>query len=256
MPLCVACSLRLSCRGALLTSCRGALPTSCQELTGSVVHPKPPARRQQYFKRRMIGAAINALGFFTILGGGPGPGACNPGQTPNPSPTGFALVTPLGPNKNAGFFLALRDVLDIRLNYNLLGHDHLVVDGVGAGTRLLFSLYRVEVSVDLNLQQHNIPGIGIPGKASHSVLLHFANIRPVGTLAHLTNGTDHCSLGVRVALEDQAAFWAFDFPMSQVKPMRFETINRLKWLNPLVKRLATVEKEQLVVPWVQLNPDI
>ncbi|KAJ7108203.1 hypothetical protein C8R44DRAFT_884968 [Mycena epipterygia] len=31
-----------------------------------------------------------------------------------------------------------------------------------------------------------------------------------------------------------------DFPMSQVKPMRFETINRLKRLNPLVKRLATV----------------
>ncbi|KAJ6567787.1 hypothetical protein B0H10DRAFT_2238504 [Mycena sp. CBHHK59/15] len=136
---------------------------------------------------------------------------------------------------------------------------------------LLFSSYCVEVSVNLTLQQHHIPGIGIPGKvlvaqitdslgssdpssnyqckdlalvvlmigfighgqpllslvdwrtvpsevhaASRSVVLNFADIHPVGTMAHLTGGTDHCSLGVRVALEDQAAFWAFAYLL--VKP--------------------------------------
>ncbi|KAJ7468355.1 hypothetical protein B0H11DRAFT_1921222 [Mycena galericulata] len=141
---------------------------------------------------------------------------------------------------------------------------------------LLFSSYRVEISVDLNLRQNHIPGIGIPGKVvvaqitdklvvlmvgflghekpflslvdwcavpsdvqavrtsnskyqsvfdpiqtSRSVVLHFADIHPVGTLAHLTGGADHCSLGVRVALEDQAAFWAFAYLL--VKPLAHAT---------------------------------
>ncbi|KAJ7843587.1 hypothetical protein B0H13DRAFT_1909301 [Mycena leptocephala] len=120
---------------------------------------------------------------------------------------------------------------------------------------LLFSSYQVEVSVDLNLQQHHIPGIGIPGKVlvaqitdelgskpacspllslvdwsgvpsdvqatSRSVVLHFADLRPVGTLAHLTGGTDDCSFGVRVTLEDQAAFWAFAYLL--VKPLAHVT---------------------------------
>ncbi|KAJ7656912.1 hypothetical protein DFH06DRAFT_1132126 [Mycena polygramma] len=141
---------------------------------------------------------------------------------------------------------------------------------------LLFSSYCAEISVDLTLQQHHVPGIGIPGKilvaqitdnldlvlvvlligfighsepflslvdwrgvssevhavrvistaakpyltstqASRSVVLHFADIHPVGTVAHLTGGIDRCSLGVRVALEDQAAFWAFAYLL--VKPL-------------------------------------
>ncbi|KAJ7438033.1 hypothetical protein B0H11DRAFT_2254968 [Mycena galericulata] len=125
---------------------------------------------------------------------------------------------------------------------------------------LLFSSYRVEVSVDLNLHQHHVPGIGIPGKvlvaqitdklvvlmvgflgheqpllslvnwravpydvqaASRSVILRFADITPVGTLAHATGGTDHCSFGVRVVLEDQAAFWAFAYLL--VKPLAHAT---------------------------------
>ncbi|KAJ7438038.1 hypothetical protein B0H11DRAFT_1935567 [Mycena galericulata] len=125
---------------------------------------------------------------------------------------------------------------------------------------LLFSSYRAEVSIDLNLP-HHVHGTGALGKVlvaqfsdklvvlmvgllghekpllslvewrtdvqavrtifveistSRTVVLHFGEIRPVGTLDHITGATDPCSLRVRVALEDPAAFWAFAYLL--VKP--------------------------------------
>lgn len=69
------------------------------------------------------------------------------------------------------------------------------------------------------------------------MLLHFADIHPVGTVAHLTGGTDHCSLGVRVALEDQAAFWAFAYLL--VKPLAHATdiVTDLRANSGLVTRM-------------------
>ncbi|KAJ6593041.1 hypothetical protein B0H19DRAFT_1055693 [Mycena capillaripes] len=119
---------------------------------------------------------------------------------------------------------------------------------------LLFSSYRAEVSVDIQLQLYKIPGIGIPAKVlvaqitdnlvvlmvgflghelpllsfadwsgvgftmdspSRSVNLHFADIRPMGTLAHFTGGGDDCSLVVRIVLETQAAFWGLAYRLAQ-----------------------------------------
>ncbi|KAK7019252.1 hypothetical protein R3P38DRAFT_2783092 [Favolaschia claudopus] len=120
---------------------------------------------------------------------------------------------------------------------------------------LLFSSYHVEISVDITLQQQQVPGIGIPGKvlvaqiteklavimvgalgheqpllslvdwrapsyevqpASSSVLFHFANIQPVGTLSHSIGIGEPCSFSVRVAL-DQTTFWKFAYLV--VKPL-------------------------------------
>jgi hypothetical protein len=54
-----------------------------------------------------------------------------------------------------------------------------------------------------------------PIQASRSVVLHFADIRPTGTLAHFTGGSDDCSFVVRIVLETQAAFWALAFRLAQ-----------------------------------------
>ncbi|KAJ7727026.1 hypothetical protein DFH07DRAFT_782545 [Mycena maculata] len=60
-----------------------------------------------------------------------------------------------------------------------------------------------------------------PVQPSRSVVLHFTDMRPMGTVAHLTSGTDPCSLGVWVALEDQGAFWVFAYLL--VKPLAHAT---------------------------------
>ncbi|KAJ6593021.1 hypothetical protein B0H19DRAFT_1055677 [Mycena capillaripes] len=106
----------------------------------------------------------------------------------------------------------------------------------------------------LCLQLYEIPGIGIPAKVlvaqitdnfvvlmvgflghelpllsladcsgvgftmdspSRSVNLYFADIRPMGTLAHFTGGGDDCSLVVRIVLETQAAFWGLAYRLAQ-----------------------------------------
>lgn len=54
-----------------------------------------------------------------------------------------------------------------------------------------------------------------PAQPSRSVNLHFADIRPMGTLAHFTGGGDDCSLGLRIVLETQAAFWGLAYRLAQ-----------------------------------------
>lgn len=90
----------------------------------------------------------------------------------------------------------------------------------------------------------------------------------MGTLAHLTNGTDHCSLGVRVALEDQAAFWAFAYLL--VKPLAHATdiATDIRANGPLISQMLDYFKvdngseyfegaAQLAIdPTIQVDPVI
>ncbi|KAJ7440099.1 hypothetical protein B0H11DRAFT_1933986 [Mycena galericulata] len=55
------------------------------------------------------------------------------------------------------------------------------------------------------------------------VVFELGNIHPLGTLAHITSAPDHsnCSLRVRVAFQDNTAFWAFAYLMG--KPLAHAT---------------------------------
>ncbi|KAJ7440106.1 hypothetical protein B0H11DRAFT_1933993 [Mycena galericulata] len=56
-----------------------------------------------------------------------------------------------------------------------------------------------------------------PRQTIRTVVLHFCDINPVGTLEHIIGATEPCSLRVRVVLPDPTAFWAFAYLM--VKPL-------------------------------------
>lgn len=52
-------------------------------------------------------------------------------------------------------------------------------------------------------------------QTTRSIVLHFADVRPIGTLAHLTGGPNDFSFAVRIILPDQATFWALVFHLAR-----------------------------------------
>ncbi|KAJ6593046.1 hypothetical protein B0H19DRAFT_1245855 [Mycena capillaripes] len=115
---------------------------------------------------------------------------------------------------------------------------------------LLFSSYRAEVSVDIQLQLYKILGIGIPAKVLVAQITDNLVVLMVGFLGHelpLFSFADwsgvgftmdtFCSLVVRIVLETQAAFWGLAYRLAQplADPVAIATAI---WANqPLIQML-------------------
>ncbi|KAJ7736354.1 hypothetical protein DFH07DRAFT_779700 [Mycena maculata] len=98
---------------------------------------------------------------------------------------------------------------------------------------LLFASFKVEISFDLIISSVTLPGIAVPGKVvvaqiseelvsysnrellenTRSVIMRFVNCYASGTLLRMSAGMQNCqpSVFLRLAFEDQAAFWAFAY---------------------------------------------
>ncbi|KAJ6593735.1 hypothetical protein B0H19DRAFT_1056214 [Mycena capillaripes] len=81
--------------------------------------------------------------------------------------------------------------------------------------------------------------------ASRSVVLHLAGIRPTGTLAHFTGGSDDCSFIVQIVMETQAAFWALAFRLRSLRRTQYLSRQPSGRINPSYACCSTVSKRMM-----------